>query len=121
MNIFDGLDPELMQQMLGGYQGQQQAPAGQSQPFSVWSPMEPQLDMNFQQFTEDSKAPVMPGIGQSDVSGLANYGMTPPPLDNPLAAMGGLMGMANRAQEPKQQTQMPQGGLMAYLQQIGAI
>ena len=70
--------------------------------------------------------PEMPSLssGQSDVSGFANFGMTPPPLPDPISQMGGLMGMMgdphqNRKEDPFLQQQ--QGGLMAYLQQLGVV
>jgi hypothetical protein len=75
-----------------------------------------------------SAAPTMPkppfdmeNLG--DVSGFANYGMTPPTLPNAREGYGGLMGLSqlmdpnrNRKEDPFQQQQP--GGLMAYLQAL---
>lgn len=121
-----------------------------------------------------SNEPVMPNLssGQRDVSGFANYGMTPPPLPpmqsmpsipdfsqpdqalapqqpqgfqgippmprpgladapgnsqpnqnpNPMEQIAGLMAMMGDPHKyARENTAMPQGGLMGYLQQLGVV
>ncbi len=112
MSIFDGLDPGQIADMLNGQFGQDTAT-------SV---------MGAQQ-SQGAQAPIMPemsggGGGERDMSAFANYGMTPPSLPDPISQMGGLMGMMgdphqNRKEDPFMQQQ--QGGLMAYLQQLGVV
>ena len=121
-SIFDGIDPEQLQQLLSmnqGNNGMDLTMAGQteSQP-SIWD----QPNLPTIQGEEPEIPPTPPSsFTPGDVSGFANYGMTPPPLPDPMQQMGGLMGMMGN---PNQNQQKPErrpvpGGLMAYLQSLG--
>jgi hypothetical protein len=68
--------------------------------------------------SSDDPEPKYPGSGRTDVSGFASYGMTTPELPDPMSQMKMLMSMNPPAQ---QKQQIPMGGLMSYLQQLGAI
>lgn len=76
------------------------------------------------QFTEEEE-PTRPNAPYQggDVSGFANYGMTPPALPNPREGYGGLMALSQLMDPHRGQTQDPfqqqqPGGLMAYLQAL---
>ncbi len=109
MSIFDNLDPGQIADMLNRQFGE-----GTAQ--NMMGAQQPQQ----QQPPEMPPPPTVNGEG--DVSGFANYGMTPPGLPEPMSQIRGIMGMMgnpnqNRRQVPPPQIQ--QGGLMAYLQSLG--
>lgn len=120
MNIMEGLDPQMIQGLFA--QGQDQGLGmGGGQP-SMWEP--DWASMN--QADAAAQAPTMPQVPLAmgkqmagDPSGFAEYGMTPPALPGPIAQMGGLMGLANRASGPPRAATPMTGNLMAYLQSLG--
>ena len=73
-----------------------------------------------EEFPKIPEAPKVRGP-QGDPSGFANYGMQAPQLPGPMAQLGGLMAINQKANQPRQQTGMPGGGLMAYLLSLGAL
>ena len=66
---------------------------------------------------EEPKPPTQ-AFDYGDPSGFANAGMQAPPLQDPMSQLGMLMGMV---QKPKEKIPVPQGNLMSYLQQLGAL
>ncbi len=107
MNIFEQGYPSL-----GGESPKQGYPS-----LGGESPEETFMKMYRQPQQEIPQPPNMSN-GQKDMSGFANYGMTPPPLQDPMAQMKSLMSMN---QPPKPQIQQQQGNLMSYLQQLGVL
>lgn len=82
------------------------------------------LTQNMPGFGENpngTPAPTMdsPYAQGADVSGFANYGMSAPDLNDPMAQLKMMMGMSAEPKRPPPQA--PQGNLMAYLQQLGVI
>jgi len=71
----------------------------------------------------DDGEPKMPNLssGQSDVSGFASFGMEPPEIPDPMEKIRGIMAMVGDPQKRREAQPMQQGGLMAYLQQLGVV
>jgi len=136
MNIFDGMSGMQIENLLnlgrdagfGGY-APQQSIMNRPQPAPSMEEMQGGLSMNHPQGGSlmgqgegtGNQTAQMPGDsnGGMDVAGFANYGMQAPPLQDPMAQLGGLMSMNKQQQNPIQQ--LPQGNLMSYLMQLGAI
>lgn len=114
MSIFDNMSPDQIARLLSmDNGGLDLTMAGQTrQNPSIW-------DMpNLPTIMGENSPPTPPSsFKPGDVSGFANYGMTPPPLENPMQQVADMMKTSNN--QPKQRSTMPQGGLMAYLQSLG--
>jgi hypothetical protein len=125
MNIFDGIDPEVLKQLLSinqGDNGLDLTVEGQSPTPSLWNSSIIENDIS--QIFEEPLIPEIPKIPGSskygDVSGFANYGMEAPGLPDPIKQMHGLMGMMGDPNKNKKEAQtMPKSALMAYLQSLG--
>jgi len=89
---------------------------------SLWNP-----DLSMEGLLEgrevdEEKMPRPPNTWQGDPSGFAEYGMKPPPLQDPIQQIGGLMALATADHnKPRQRTPIQQGGLMGYLNSLGMV
>ncbi len=131
MSIFEGMDPEQIwqfkQRMAPSNQGLMGHGIGNENMISTGGPpgsgSTTPYDLGGQGQAGIPEPPPLPGGGQSDVSGFANAGMTPPALPDPMQQIGGIMALAGGdPHKYKREAQpMQQGSLMAYLQQLGVV
>jgi hypothetical protein len=136
MSIFDQMSANDYSSFLA--QGSNQQPNIFDQRQDIPMNMQPpgdQMTMNHPQggggMLMDETPPIMPEAPQGnsykdwigDPSGFANAGMQAPQLPDPTQQMGGLMNLIlkqavdQKLQQPN--NRQPQGGLMAYLSQLG--
>jgi hypothetical protein len=95
----------------------------QQPPQSIWNGGGLTMNDRPQDFPNANLEPPQPpweNKWQGDPSGLVSAGMEAPALPNPMKEIAGIMAMTNIAQRAaRPNSPMPQGGLMAYLSQLG--